>query len=171
MEFAETPEWEISLAWRQKVAAYWSISWPAVLASLVPALWTVSWLNPPALALLGNVVFYIIQGALVPRLVHKNYRSFRIAVIGDEGVPRRKLSISEGLKIWLWVLAPQLAVVLAALMLFTLMAGKIPAETIRGMNALWPWLRFLVIGPYALDLACKAKYRGFRLQAYGHRYI
>jgi hypothetical protein len=29
------PGWQISLAWRQKVAAFWSISWPAWIGSFV----------------------------------------------------------------------------------------------------------------------------------------
>jgi hypothetical protein len=33
------------------------------------------------------------------------------------------------------------------------------------------WLRFLVVGPYAIDLALRVKHSGFRLRAYGYRYI
>src|ERR1700693_2029555 len=80
---ADFPGWEISLAWRQKVAAFWSISWPAWVGSmglviLLTSGYSVNLLqdNFSVIAPCGNLRFFAIQVLLTRRLVRKNYRSF-----------------------------------------------------------------------------------------------
>jgi hypothetical protein len=177
-EPSETPGWRIDLAWRQKVAAFWSISWPAWVASftlalLVTSLYPVSDLaqHLPAISLGGNLLFFGIQAVLTRRLVRKNYRSFRVEILRDDGRPSRMLSVRQAIHVWLWILAPQLALLLSSSLIVWWYGAKIPPETVRSISSLTLWLRFLVVGPYAVDLALRAKYAGFRLQAYGFRYI
>jgi hypothetical protein len=76
----------ISLAWRQKLAAFWSIAWPGALASFVLVSFLGSLLSRAGLpgeagrpslllAIAGNLLFLLLQGILVPRLIRKRYRS------------------------------------------------------------------------------------------------
>src|SRR5713226_549454 len=65
MEPFDTPGWQINLAWRQKVAAYWSISWPAwavsfTLSFLVTIFFSFDAVARyiPMIALGGNLAFF-----------------------------------------------------------------------------------------------------------------
>jgi hypothetical protein len=65
---ADFPGWEISLAWRQMVAAFWSISWPAWIGSFVLVIlftrgYSVELLQDKfsVIALGGNLAFFAIQ--------------------------------------------------------------------------------------------------------------
>ena len=116
---ADFPGWEISLAWRQKIAAFWSISWPAWIGSmglviLLTSGYSVDLLqdNLSVIALGGNLAFFAIQALLTRRLVRKNYRSFRVYVVRDDGSKSRNLSIREAVSVWLWILGPQFALLL-----------------------------------------------------------
>lgn len=177
-EPSESPGWQIDLVWSQKVAAYWSISWPALIASFTMAFFVTSRYagddladHLPVITIGGNVAFFGIQAALTRRLVRKNYRSFRVGVLRDDGQRSRRLSVREASLVWLWILGPQLALLLTASIIVWWFGDKLPPETIRSISSLSLWLRFLVVGPYAVDLALRAKYPGFRLQAYGYRYV
>jgi len=85
---ADFPGWEISIAWRQKVAAFWSISWPAWIGSMGLVIGLTSGYsvdlfqdNFSVIALGVNLAFFAIQALLTRRLVRKNYRSFRLYVV------------------------------------------------------------------------------------------
>ena len=166
---SETPGWQINLAWSQKVAAYWSISWPAMVGSFTIVMWVRSAF--PVIALGGNLVFFGIQAVLTRRLVRKNYRSFRVGILRDDGRPGRRLSMREAGRVWLWILGPQLALLLTASVVASWYGAKAPPETLRLITSLSLWLKFLLIGPYAVDLALRVRYPGFRLQPMGIRYM
>ena len=172
------PGWEISLAWRQKVAAFWSISWPAWIGSmglviLLTSGYSVDLLqdNFSVIALGGNLAFFAIQALLTRRLVRKNYRSFRVYVVRDDGSKSRNLSIREAVSVWLWILGPQFALLLLVSVVVWFWGAKLPSDTVRGFSSMSLWLRFLVIGPYAVGLALLPKYPTFRLEAHGFRYV
>jgi len=123
---ADFPGWEISIAWRQKVAAFWSISWPAWIGSMgliigLTSGYSVDLLqdNFSVIALGGNLAFFAIQALLTRRLVRKNYRSFRLYVVRDDGSKSRNLSIREAVSVWLWILWPQLALLLLMSVVFS----------------------------------------------------
>jgi hypothetical protein len=180
----ETPGWleapgsEINLAWRQKLAAYWSISWPAWVASLVLVFWLTSnySLNDienhrTAISLGGNLAFFATQLVLTRRLAGKNYRSFRVYVVHSGDRRFRSLSMREASLVWLQILWPQLALLLATSLVVWWYGDKLQPETMRAIPSLSQWLRMLVVGPYAVAVALRVKYPGFRLQAYGYRYV
>jgi hypothetical protein len=175
---ADFPGWEISLAWRQKVAAFWSISWPAWIGSmglviLLTSGYSVDLLqdNFSVIALGGNLAFFAIQAFLTRRLVRKNYRSFRVYVVRDDGSKSRNLSVREAVSVWLWILGPQFALLLLVSVVVGFWGAKLPSDTVRGFSSMSLWLRFLVIGPYAVGLALRPKYPMFRLEAHGFRYV
>ena len=71
---------------------------------------------------------------------------------------------------WLWIIAPQLALVLAVWLVapvVSLSGGKMPPDIYRGISPLSIWVRFLLAGPYGIDLALRAHYPGFKLQGFG----
>jgi hypothetical protein len=116
----------------------------------------------------GNAIFFGLQAMLVPRLTRKKYRSFRVNIIGEDGQQKQKLSLVEVGLVAIWILGPQLALFI----LGSLFAQIYSAST--GVNHIssWSlWLRFLVVGPYAIGLALRAKYPRFHFQAHGYRYI
>ena len=175
---ADFPGWEISIAWRQKVAAFWSISWPAWIGSMglvigLTSGYSVDLLqdNFSVIALGGNLAFIAIQALLTRRLVRKNYRSFRLYVVRDDGSKSRNLSIREAVSVWLWILWPQLALLLLVSVVGWFWGAKLPPDTVRGFSSMSLWIRFLVIGPYAVGLALRPKYPAFRLEAHGFRYV
>jgi len=177
-EAASNPGWEINLAWRQKVAAYWAISWPALLASFVALSVPASTLPLEGLAshavgmsLIAFVAFFGVQALLTRRLVRKKFRTFRLEVIREDGVPSHELSMRESFWIWLWIFGPQLALSVIFSIILQMYGNRISAERAQTLPSLAVWLRFLVVGPYAIELAMRMKYRGFRLQARGYRYI
>jgi hypothetical protein len=101
-ESADFPGWQIRLAWRQKVAAFWSISWPAWIGSVALVILITSGLtvdvlqdNFSTVALGGDFAFLAIQALLIPGLVLKNYRSFRVNVVRKDETLSRSLSIKE----------------------------------------------------------------------------
>jgi len=139
---------------RQKVAAYWSISWPALIASFAMG----AVFETPALITLGaNVTFFVIQAVLSRRLVRKKYRTFRVGIVQDDGERGRGVSVTDVCLIWLWILGPQLALFITASQIVWWFSAQIPPETIRFIASLSLWLRFLVVGPYSIDLAMAGK--------------
>jgi hypothetical protein len=175
---ADFPGWQISLAWRQKVAAFWSISWPAWIGSLTLVILFTSAYSVDLLqdkfsiiALGGNLAFFGIQALLTRRLVRKNYRSFRVYAVRDGGIQSRDLSIREAVSVWLWIFGPQLALLLLVSLVVGFGGAKFSPDTVRRFSSMSLWLRFIVVGPYAVGLALRAKYSAFRLQARGFRYI
>jgi len=127
--------------------------------------------NFSTIALGGNLAFFAIQALLTGRLVRKNYRSFRLYVVRCDGSKSRKLSIREAVSVWLWILGPQLAVLLIVSSIVWFWGTKLPSDAVRPSSSLSIWFRFLVVGPYAVGLALRQKYPAFRLEAHGFRYI
>ena len=167
-----SPGWPISLRWSQTLAAFWSISWPALMWSflIMGLLASLSDLSNHffPIAVLGQLSFFSIQAVLTRRLVRKSYRSFCVYAVRGDGNRNRSLSMSEAVRIWFWLLSPQLALVLVQLISWRYSA-KLPDEALRLISSFGLWLRFLCVGPYGVHLALKAKYPGFRLQAYGYK--
>jgi len=170
---SDTPGWDIDLAWRQKVAAYWSISWPALIGSFGAVAYSFADFTTHyyAAAVVGQIAFFCFQAILTPRLFRKNYRTFRICVIRDDGQRSRRLSLLEILQVWLCIMGTELAFLTVASLVLFVYKNKLPAETIRSISSLSLWLRFLLVGPYAVGLALRIRYPGFHLQATGLRYI
>jgi len=73
----------------------------------------------------------------------------------------------EAAAVWLWMLGPQLAFLLSISILLWFYRANLPVQTVDSITSVSVWLRLLVVGPYAVGLAMRAKYNGFRLQAYG----
>lgn len=174
-EPSETPGWKIDLAWRQMLAAFWAISWPAYVAlSGSTLLWAVvaqpgdMKRHATMIGIVGNIVFFLLQAILTPRLVRKRFRSFRVDVIRENGAQDREISTREAMRVWLWILGPQLAVMLVAWVLWY--GAQMPADTLGSLGTLFSWIQVLAAGPYGVGLAMRAKYNGFRLQGYGYRY-
>lgn len=89
---ADFPGWEISLAWRQKVAAFWSISWPAWIGSmglviLLTSGYSIDLLqdNFSVIALGGNLAFFDNSGAS-----HPPFGAKELPVISPVRGPRRR---------------------------------------------------------------------------------
>jgi len=141
--------------------------WPALFGLLIMGYLVA---NLTAISLVGPFVFLIIQALLTPRLVRKKYRSFRVYVVRHDGQKDRKLSMREGALISLWILSPQIAVILLVSVLGWVLSSKLPPETIRSIGSLSLWVRVLWAGPYGIDLALRAQYADFRLQAYAQKY-
>jgi hypothetical protein len=167
----------VSLSWGQTIAGYWSIFWSAWIGSLaIVAVFTSRYSveelkeHFSAVALGGNLAFFAVQAVLIHRLVKKNYRTFRISVVRDSGESDRRLSMKESGLVWLWVLWPQVALLLVSSLVALWAGAKLDSEGVRGISSVSLWLRFLVVGPYAVGPALKARYPGFRLQARGFRY-
>jgi hypothetical protein len=119
-------------------------------------------------------MFFGFQAILCRRLFTKNYQTFRVYVVRDDGHRSRKLSLREGTSVWLWVLVPQLAIVLLptlnVVMWFGWWGSKPPAITDAVLSVIFPLLQLFIVGPYAVGLALKVRYREFRLEALGFRY-
>lgn len=176
-EPSATPGWMITLRWSQKIAAYWAISWPALVAAFIAVIGigpgkpsagptgSESWA-----AFVGFVAFFGTQALITRRLIRKKFRTFRVYVIRSSGQAGGSLSMLESFRVWLWIFGPQLAL-LAGYTVFTQFYGsKLPPELLRGLTSAAIWLRFLVVGPYAIGPTLGVRHKGFRLQAYAYRH-
>lgn len=175
LAIANTEHWQPRLAWRQKMAAYWSIAWPAQLGwFLVLGALASRYATPDevtrhvrSINLFAFLSFFAIQAPLVQRLVRKNYRSFRIYAVHPDGSQTRRLSLRENSLVVLCVLGFQASFILALLLIAAASGG----ESARAILTLEIWLRFLVAGPYSIAVGLRVRYPGFRLQASALRYI
>ena len=158
-----TPAWPaIALTWRQSVAAFWCLAWPALLAMMA----TISfWPNEDVrtAATVTNLVLILVQPASLPRLVRKNFHLFRIDVLRGDAETSHALSLSEIARFSLPLVWPQFAFFIAAD--FARQLGRFANSS----PFLLIWL--LVIGPWAFNFALRKTYPGFRLQPFGIRYI
>jgi hypothetical protein len=172
-ESGERPWPPINLAWRQKLAAYWSISWPALIVSLWIGGWYVNNLADSTgsgeiaghkliIFCFLNVPFFVVQAFLTGRLVRKEYRTFRVVVLRYDDDQSRRLSIREATMVWLWVFAAQF--VFSAICAFL----RRPVMQIGSLSIL---IQFLVVGPNAVSFALRRRYPKFQLQAQGLRYV
>lgn len=163
----DVPGWPIELSWGQKITVFWSLSWPAFLVMWLFGMIAGWWLTPtpprptsgpsPWISLLGTGVFFAVQAVLTHRLVRKNYRSFRVTVVREPGERTRRVSTREALAIWLWIARPQVALILTGSVLVSFYRSPDLAK--QEISALSLWLRFLLVGPYAVGLALRAAIR------------
>ena len=125
-----------------------------------------------AAALVSNLAFLFGQIILIPRLFRKRYRSFRVEVLRHGDATNPKLSAQEKMRVGIGLAWPQAAyMVLTAFVVSW--AGAVvdgPAAT-RGIGSMLFWLRFLLVGPYAIHFVIPRDYPCFRLEAYGQRYV
>lgn len=170
---SDLPGWQINLTWGQKIAAFWSISWPAWIASFVLVFHNGHSFEvvQKHSAVVANLAFFMFQALLTLRLVRKNYRSFRVYVLHDDGTRDRRLRIREAVSVWLWIVGPQLALLLSTSVALGVWGTKLPPDTVSGLSSMYLWIRLLIAGPYAVGLALRVKYPAFRLQAHGLRYV
>jgi hypothetical protein len=180
METIGKQDWPpVELAWRQKLAAYWSIAWPGQLATLlltgaIASRWSADEIMTHAvfIGVVGNVTLLFVQALLVPRLVRKQYRSFYVVMLRDHGSVSRKLPQAEAVRVSIRVLVPQVLFLAAfSIFVFFLQDANLDDQMLRGISSLSIWLRFLLVGPYSMQFAVPGAYRGFRLQSYGQRFV
>src|SRR5205823_11213678 len=77
-----------------------------------------------------------------------------------------KLSMPEASRVWLWILGPQLALFLTLLVIWRYVA-ELPPEIVQGIPSWSLFLKFLVVGPYAVGLALRASHPGFNYRPMG----
>src|SRR5438132_14410335 len=118
MESSDTAlDLAIDLTWQQKVAAHWSIYWPTMvlflltLIILLPLFHVEVREHVTVMWLAANSVFFTLQAIVIRRLVRKNYRSFRVEIVRDDGQRSRTVSMRPVVLVWLGVLLPLVALV------------------------------------------------------------
>ena len=98
---SDTPGWPVETTWNQRLAAFWSVFWPSILATLVVVGLVTS--GFPVTALEGHlsavsvttiVIYFCLQTLSTFRLVRKKYRSFRVFALGVDG-NKHSLSLLE----------------------------------------------------------------------------
>lgn len=166
----------IDLAWRQKLAAYWSVCWPSLLVMFIVGVglsstWSLDQLSQHELLLsiASNSAFFVCQVLLVRRIVRKRFRTFEVRVLRDAEGDRPGLSGNEVAAIAVRLVWPQVAFLVAFSAVLWISQNANP-EVIR-LGSLGLWLRVLVVGPCATSYAIQANHPRFRLQAYGLRYV
>jgi hypothetical protein len=176
---AEAPGWPIELSWGQKMAAYWSITWPAFagffLLLFLEPFFSIGvrqetqnlWLT----TLLANLFFFALEALLAQRLIRKKYRSFRIYAIRKDGARKGALSFREMLSVALWVSAPQFLWMLLAASIIWLGGKNLSPQAARSISTIALWTRFLFVGPYALDFALRVEYSTFHFETNAMRYL
>jgi hypothetical protein len=159
------------LAPTQLIAAFWAISWPALLATLLVGLVGVIVVSRPAtpnttlIWSVGQILFFAVQAYFTRRLVRKEFRTFRIYVIREDGSRGRSLSVREVLSVWLWIFVPQFLFLVAIALPLQGFGSKLSAETVRSISQLSQWVRVLLIGPIGIFWALHSQYSGFQLRA------
>jgi hypothetical protein len=104
------------------------------------------------------LIFLCVQWLVVPRLARKRYRTFYIRAIREDSLPDQKLSFGEITRLYMQLLWPQIALVDAQ-------------SLIRIPFFFYVALYFLFVGPFAVKFALQRRYSGYRMQAFGIRYI
>ena len=170
----------ISLAWRQKLAAYWSIAWPSGAVAYAVAIILISALSPEAVALvpiaglISTGAFFISQMLFVRRLTRKRYRSFRVEVEADGQSGQMPLTMPASMRVWFQIFWPQAAFYLLMLLVGTGIAlmstNERATRFANGTPGLAILLDLIVVGPYAVGFAV-GDYGQFRLIAYGQRFV
>ena len=179
MPSAESGQWPtIVLAWSQRVAAFWLLAWPSFLISfaLLSVLsmgWTVVGLRTHAelLAWTSAISFLFCQGILIRRMVRKKYRSFRLEIIRENTSGTASLTTAEVARVWLKIIWPQVVFLVAVWLMQFLLADRLNEDTTRAISTLSLWGRILVVGPFGIYCAVPADYPGFRLEAFGQRFV
>jgi hypothetical protein len=179
MAATQTHSWPtIALAWRQRVAAFWLVAWPSWILSfasvaVVTSGWSVADLvaHSGAMSAIANVVFLAVQAFLVRRMIRKKYRSFRLVVVRTDGSTTSTLSLRDVLHVWVKIIWPQVAFLVAVWIVLMWQGSDITEETTRAISTLSLWGRLLVVGPFGVYCAVPADYRTFRLEAVGQRFV
>ncbi|HYL75183.1 MAG TPA: hypothetical protein VEU96_13315 [Bryobacteraceae bacterium] len=174
----ENRDWPAStLAWRQQVAAFWSIAWPSLIVAFILftfGLGRVSADQPLRLFFVGTMAkaaYLVVQGLLTVRLVRKRYRSFRIEVERNDGTSSRRLLAEEVVLAWLQIIWPQVLLGVLLDLVVLLLGDNLEELTVRALSSVSIWGNIFVAGPFGVYMATKMKFRGFRLRVYGQRYI
>ena len=81
------------------------------------------------------------------------------------------LTTVEVARVWLRIVWPQVAFLVAVWLLQFSLADHLNAETIRVIPTLSLWGRILVVGPFGIYSAVPADYPEFRLEAFGQRFV
>ena len=97
---------------------------------------------------------------LLPRLLHKRYRTFRIALVRDDGDTSQLRQTSEVRKITVRLLGPQIAFLLAVSALVAWLEPDFKA--LSGISSLTRWVHLFGVGPLSLRSAIDADYQSFR---------
>lgn len=164
----------IQLAWRQKVAAYWSIFWGPAIASFFLAIvlpfnsiedhaTVISWV--------AQLIFFLVQGMIVRRLITKKYSTFRIGLLREGKLVDPTLSAREAVQLAMRVALPQILFLLLIFAAASLLGKSADQSISKILPTISLWGRILAVGPYAVQHGINVKYRTFRLQAFGQRYI
>ena len=122
------------------------------------------------MALGANLAFFAIQALLTRRLVKKNFRSFRVYVVRQDGTQSRDIPMADTIIVWLRIFGPQFALLVLMSVIAALVRPLSP-DSLHGLFSSAIWLRFLVAGPVGVGWAIRSNYRRFRLQPYGFRYV
>jgi hypothetical protein len=107
----------------------------------------------------GNLVFYLIQAVLTPRVARKNYRSFSVHVVHESGERSRRLTVKEGGWLWVWILRPQIALAVVSNLAASYFVGN--PDALGGISTFTRWPQFLIVGPNAIGFALQMMYAGF----------
>ena len=141
---------------------------------MVPTLgWTVVGLRTHAefLGWTSALAFLLCQGILVPRMVRKRYRTFRLEVVRTDASRTGNLTVAEVARVWLKIIWPQIIFLVAAWVVQFSLGSRLSADTTRAISTLSLWGRILVVGPFGIYCAVPSKYPGFRLEAFGQRFV
>jgi hypothetical protein len=103
-------------------------------------------------AVVSNLAFLVGQVILIPRLYRKRYRSFRVEISREDGASNG-LSAREVMRVGIRLVWRQAVyMVLTAIAAASASAAMDP-QAARGVGSLFFWMRFLLIGPYAVHFA------------------
>ena len=179
MEPLEIEGWPATdLAWRQKMAAFWSILWPSATVSVLLMLAITAAfpldrldLEAPRFRFASSLLSVFCQIFFVPRLVRKKYSTFRIGVLRDGIMASPALSRSETVQVALRIIWPQAAVIALEVLVQVWFSDNPHRSAVRLVSPICYLARFFLVGPYALSFATRADYRGFRLETYGQKHI
>jgi len=104
-------------------------------------------------------------------MLRKKYRSFRLEILRKDASGTAGLTTAEVARVWLRIIWPQV-VFLGLIWLVQLsLDSRLSAETTRAIPTLSLWGRILVVGPFGIYCAAPADYPGFRLEAFGQRFV
>lgn len=174
-----TAHWPIiALAWRQRVAAFWLLAWPSWLISVSLLMiltmgWAVVGLRSHAdlLSWASALSFLLCQGIFVKRMLRKRYRSFRLEIVRKHESETTTLTTTEVVRVWLNIIWPQVAFLVAVWLMQVSLGGHLSADFIRVLPTLSLWGRILIVGPFGVYWAVAADYPAFRLEAFGQRFV
>ena len=108
----------------------------------------------------------LVNAFLIHRLVRKDYSTFLVAVIHEGHPPARGLTWPESIRVLIQFMWPQWVLIAVASVGGTLMGATLIPDSHSGIPGLVRLLQLFLVGPYSIQHAVGASYKGFRLQAY-----